>query len=102
MKWVEIRSGKYKLVDDDDPRPEVGLESHKGSPNVQIAPPWKKYEVGQMIGNPDSQFDTSEKFEAERQHAMKTDPSWRRWEKSRRERMAKEKPAWRKERMKHA
>lgn len=99
MKWISTKPGNYKLVEDDDPRPEVHLPSKEGSPSIHIAPPWKKYESGITVGTPDAQNDMSDKFLAEREHAMKTDPSLKRWEESRKKSVLKDKPAWRKDRI---
>jgi len=96
MKWVQVKVGTYRLVEDNDSRPEVKLPSKEGVPNIHIAPPWKKYEEGVTVGTPDSQSDYSDKFISEREHTMKTEPKWKRWEESRRKSLAKDKPAWRK------
>ena|SRR3990172_1198949 len=100
MKWVLNTPGSYKLVEDEDPRPAVKLPSKPGMPNTRFTPSWKKYEAGQFLADPKKQRGYSDKFEAERNHAIKTDKAAARWEKSRRESLLKDKPAWRKERMK--
>lgn len=100
MKWITVRPGNYKLVEDDDPRPEVKLPSRPGAPSTHFSPSWKKYEAGVFLGNAKQQEEYSDKFMAERAHAIKTDPQARRWEESRRKSVAKDKAAWRKERMK--
>ena len=99
MKWVEVRSGKYKLVEDDDPRPAVTLQPKVGVPAIHIAPPWKKFEAPTFEASAPEQRVASDKFEASREHYTKIDKNWDRWEKSRRATLAKDKPAWVKKRM---
>lgn len=93
LKWVEERSGKYKLVTLDDPRPEVKLKSRRGTPTIKFTPSWKKYESSIHL------LDGADKFNKEREHAVKTDPKAARWEKSRREWFQKQKHAWREKEM---
>jgi hypothetical protein len=61
---------------------------------VKFSPSWKKYE--EAMKHPDSkvQGEATDKFLAEREHAMKTDPQARRWEESRKASLAKDKPQW--------
>jgi hypothetical protein len=95
LKWVEVRSGRYKLVEPDDPRPEVKLQDRWGSPNVAFTPSWKKYETPMFIGDLKSKEEAVDKFSQEREHAIKVDPKAARWEKSRREWFQKQKHNWR-------
>ena len=100
VKWVEDTPGLYRLVDDEDPRPAVELPSRRGAPTIRYNPSWRKYEAGQFIGNADEQIEAGDKFLQEREHEMKVDPKARKWEESRKKSLLKDKPAWRKERMK--
>lgn len=68
-------------------------------PNTPYQPDWKKHEAGLFHPDPKVQQEASDKFEAERDHALKTDPAARRWEKSRKESVAKDKPHFVKERL---
>ena len=98
MKWVMKSPGNYKLVDDTDERPAVKLPSKKyGVPHVAYVPSWKKYE--EAMRHPDSkqQGVAVDKFMAEREHALKTDPQARKYEESRKARWAADKPQWIKE-----
>ena len=95
LKWVEIRSGRYTLVDQDDPRPEVNLKTRIGPPNIAFTPSWKKYETPMFIGDPKKQAEAADKFNEEREHAIKTDVKAARWEKSRKEWFGKQKHNWR-------
>jgi hypothetical protein len=95
LKWVEIRSGKYALVEKDDPRPAVNLKTRIGPPNVAFTPSWKKYENPMFVGDAKSTVEASDKFVAEREHAIKVDPKAARWEKSRKEWFGKQKHNWR-------
>jgi hypothetical protein len=96
FKWVEVRNGNYKLVPNDDPRPEVNLPNKfkGGAPNIAFVPSWKKYETPMFIGDGHAQVNASEKFTAEREHAIRTDPKAARWEKSRVEWFNKQKHNW--------
>jgi len=96
MKWIEKSPGYYKLVEDDDPRPEVKLKAKEGSPTIKYVPSWKKYETPMFSGDGHSQFDAAEKFTQEREKELRTDGKAARWEKSRRDWFAKQKNAWRK------
>lgn len=61
--------------------------------DVNYTPSWKKYEAGIHGGdNATSQVEAVEKFTAERDNELKTNPQARRWEESRKESMYKEKP----------
>lgn len=97
MKWVEIRSGKYRLVEDDDERPAVKLKSKPfGAPRVKFTPSWKKYEQNYWTPDPDakSSNDLTDKFLDEREHQLKVDPKSKRWEEGRKKEWAKNKPYW--------
>ena len=95
-KWIQLSPGHYRLVEDDDPRPAVKLKARKGTPNIKYVPSWKKYETPMFMGDGHSQFDAADRFTKEREDAIHKDPKAARWEKSRREWFAKQKPAWRK------
>jgi len=97
MKWVLKSPGQYKLVDDDDPRPEVNLPSKAGAPNVHTPPSWAKYEAGMHHPDPKIQDDASEKFLMARADEMRRDPAAKRREESRKQSVMKDKPAWRKD-----
>ena len=95
MKWVLNSPGNYRLVDNDDERPEVKLPGKKlGTPHIAYTPSWKKYEEGMHHPDNKKQAASGDKFFAEREHALKTDPQARRYEESRKEAWAKEKPQW--------
>lgn len=100
MKWVEKHPGTYAFVNDDDPRPAVDLPEKEGVPLIISKPPWAVSES--QIHDPnlggDKQFEAAEHFDEERKK-WTGGGKWARWEKSRKERAAKDKPAWRKERM---
>ena len=100
-KWVQDSPGCYKLVDRTDPRPAVKLPdrglAQSSNIHVKYTPDWKKYEEGMHKGTPDQQAEAADKFTAERDHQLKVDKSARRWEESRKESWAKDKPQWRKE-----
>lgn len=102
MKWVQIDPQRYKLVNDDDPRPKVILKDRKGIPFIKYSPSWRKYEQNYWIADSEKKSDDkiSDQFLAEREHQMRTDPIARRWEESRKAHWAKEKPAWRKKMIK--
>jgi hypothetical protein len=102
MKWVLVRPGLHRLVEDSDDRPAVKLKS-KGVPkglHTPYTPPWKKYELGMTHPDNNKQGEYTDKFNDVREHEMKTDPVAKRWEESRKERLAKDKPYWVKEQMK--
>ena len=93
MKWVLVRDGVNKFVEDSDERPAIKLPNKKfGIPFIPFTPPWKKYEEGMHSDNTKTSIESSEKFEQERDHTIKTDKLAARWEKSRKERWAKDKP----------
>jgi CDP-glycerol glycerophosphotransferase (TagB/SpsB family) len=92
MKWVKVRDGVHKLVEDSDERPAVKLPNKKiGIPFIPYSPSWRKYEEGMHSDNAKTSIESSEKFEKERDHTIKTDPQAARWEKSRKERWQKDK-----------
>ena len=100
MKWVQVRDGSYKYVNDNDPRPSVELHKRQiGDTYVKFTPSWKKYEQNYWTPDPERTSDnkTTDKFLAERDHETKTDPKARRWEDSRKKEWARNKPAWRKQ-----
>lgn len=93
MKWVKVRDGVHKLVEDSDERPAVKLPSKKiGVPFIPFSPSWRQYESGMHSDNTKTSIESSEKFEKEREHQLKNDPQAARWEKSRKESWNKDKP----------
>lgn len=102
-KWVKVRQGNYKYVGDDDPRPAVIPPKRKiGLPYIKFIPSWRKYEQNFLNIDPDkkSSNEMTDKFIAEREFQTKTDPRAKRWEESRQQEWAKNKPVWRKKMMK--
>jgi hypothetical protein len=98
MKWIQSAPGSYKLVDDTDERPAVKLPHKKYGPiHTPFIPSWKKYE--EAMRHPDSkqQGVATDKFMAERDHALRTDPQAKKYEESRKARWAADKPQWIKE-----
>lgn len=96
-KWVKIRDGKYKYVPDSDSRPSVTLPTKKLGPvYIPFKPSWGKYERDMWNDDKDKSMKASDRFIDEREHETKTDPKAARWEASRKERWAKDKPEWRK------
>jgi co-chaperonin GroES (HSP10) len=63
-------------------------------PSASYKPEWAKYEDKMRTGTAQEQQTASDQFLAARDHALKTDPQARRYEESRRDRLAKDKPAW--------
>ena len=102
-KWVEVRTGRYKYVTDDDPRPKVKLKRKEiGLPYIRFVPSWRKYEQNFFDLDPEKKTtnEMTDKFLAEREHQTKTDRQAKRWEESRQKEWAKHKPLWRKKMMK--
>jgi len=98
MKWIQSAPGNYKLVEDTDERPEVKLPSKTvGAPHVAYVPSWKKYEEAMRHPDSNQQGVASDKFIAEREHAIKTDPQAKRYEESRKARWAADKAQFVKE-----
>lgn len=95
FKWIMASPGNYKLVDDSDERPAVKLPSKTiGVPHIGFTPSWKKYEEGMKHQDSKNQVDYTDKFMAERDHAIKTDPRAKRWEEGRKKEWANAKPEW--------
>jgi len=93
MKWVKIRDGLQRLVDDSDERPAIkSSKKSLGIPFVAYSPSWRTYEADMHSDDKNVSLDASEKFEKEREHQMNTDPRAVRWEKSRKESWQKDKP----------
>jgi hypothetical protein len=98
MKWVMKSPGNYKLVDDTDERPAVKLPSQKvGSFYNPFTPSWKKYEEAMRHPDSNQQGVATDKFMAERDHALRTDPQAKKYEESRKARWVADKPQWIKE-----
>jgi len=76
-----------------------GSGYHTGSFAMKHHQTWGRYETAMRTGNLEQQVEASEKFTQERDHALKTDPKSAKYEKDRRESLAKDKPAWRKREM---
>lgn len=68
---------------------------------TSFTPSWKKYEEAIYKGDAKTQEEASDKFLAEREHELKTDPQARRWEESRKKAAAKDKPTYIKEKRKN-
>jgi hypothetical protein len=95
MKWICVRDGVYKFVDNDDPRPSVKLPTKKISiPFVPFQPSWKQYEGEIWNDSTKRSVAATDKFLGERDYQTQRDPQAARWEASRKERLAKDKPAW--------
>lgn len=61
---------------------------------IKYQPEWKKYEKDLHDPDPEKQVKAAEAFELEREHQMRNDCQARRWEESRKESLAKDKPQW--------
>lgn len=97
MKWVQVRDGSYKFVEDSDSRPAVKLSSKRlGVPFTPFQPSWKKHESEMWNDDKRKSIAATDRFIEEREHEVRIDPRAARWEASRKERVAKDKPAWRK------
>jgi hypothetical protein len=95
MKWVSDSPGSYRLVEDSDERPSVKLKSKvMGVPHTVFTPSWKKYEDAMTNQASKDQGEATDKFLAEREHAMKTDDKARRWEEGRKASWTRDKPYW--------
>jgi len=100
MKWVKIREGYHKYVEDSDDRPAVILKNKKGIPYIKTSIPWASTEKYITIGDPEKERQAADIFDSERKEWTKTSLKLRRWEEDRKKSWAKDKPAWRKEQMK--
>jgi hypothetical protein len=95
MKWVMIRDGIQRFVEDSDPRPAIKSTKKKlGSFFTPYSPPWKQWEAPMLHQDSKNQTSAGDKFHEVREHELRTDPKARKWEESRKERVAKDKPAW--------
>ena len=65
-----------------------------------FTPSWKKYEEAIYKGDARTQEEASDKFLAEREHEIATDPQAKRWEESRKKSVAKDKHTYVKEKRK--
>ncbi len=93
MKWVNVRDGVHKLVEDSDERPAITLPNKKiGIPFIPYSPSWKKYEQDMHSDNSKVAAKATDKFMAERDHAIKTDRIAKSWEDGRKQSWAKDKP----------
>lgn len=99
MKWIEVRPGTYKLVDDSDERQAVNLPSKEGFPNIVNKPPWATYEKSMQAGNSKDQEKATDAFFKERGEWTRDSQKLRQWEQDRRKEWAKNKPLWRKKKM---
>jgi hypothetical protein len=96
-KWIKVRDGNYKYVEDTDSRPPVKLPNKKlGSIFIPFQPTWKQHEKDMWNDDTKKSMQATDRFIDEREHEMKTDPKAARWEKSRKAYWDKHKPAWRK------
>lgn len=102
MKWILVRDGTYKYVEDSDPRPRVSLPSKGFSSSIftKFIPSWGKYEKDMWNTNDKISRRASDMFALERDHAIKTDPKAKRWEEGRKASWAKDKPLWAKKQAK--
>jgi len=99
-KWIYYSPNQYKYVSDDDPRPEIKLKPREiGNTYAKFVPSWKKYEPDILNVDRKEDFKRNDAFLAEREHETKTDSKARRWEESRKQEWARNKPAWRKQMM---
>jgi len=64
---------------------------------MTFTPSWKKHEEKIFKGTPQEQSEATEKFLAERKHAIETDPQAKNWEEGRKKQVAKEKNTFVKE-----
>jgi len=95
MKWIQVRHGVYKFVSDNDSRPQVAPSNKKlGIPYIPFSPSWKKYEKDIWNDSTKRSMKATDSFLGERDYQTKRDPQAARWEASRKERLAKDKPAW--------
>lgn len=69
-------------------------------PKLKYTPDWKKYEKKMRSDDSEEAYKAGEAFIQERETSVKNDPKARRYEESRREAWAKEKPEWKKEQLK--
>lgn len=93
-KWVETTKGTYKLVDDNDVRPEVRLPNRQGAPHIMYTPSWATYEPLMHSGNPQTEISATEAFIAERDRETRHSEKARKWEEGRKKSWAREKPNW--------
>lgn len=68
--------------------------------HIKFNPEWAKFEEDMHSSDPQKAQEATEKFTAARDHAVRTDSQARRWEESRKEGWAKDKPQWVKKRIK--
>lgn len=64
-------------------------------------PEWKKFEEDMRSDDPQKAMEATEKFTAAREHELKTNSQAKRWEESRKQSWAKDKPQWARERVKN-
>lgn len=69
-------------------------------PYTTFDPTWKKYEPGVHSEDTKTQIEETDKFLAERDHELKTNPAAKRWEESRKKEWDRNKPHATKERLK--
>lgn len=67
---------------------------------LKYTPDWKKYEAKMRSEDGEEALKAGEAFIQERETSVKNDPKARRYEESRREAWAKEKPEWKKQQLK--
>lgn len=61
---------------------------------VHFTPSWKRHEDAMHNPDPKIQREATDKFMAEREHEIRTDPEARRWEEGRKQSIARNKPLW--------
>ena len=100
MKWIKIAEGRYKLVDDNDPRPEdksfAGRKPTGGTFYTVAKPPWMATlgKLDKSGNNPDNEKQILSAFDEERRKTTAISQKWAKWEKARKEDWQKNKPLW--------
>jgi co-chaperonin GroES (HSP10) len=67
--------------------------------STKLDVPWGKYEAGVHSEDTKTQIEQTDKFLAEREHALETDPKIKQWEEDRKKAWEKDKPTWKKKQM---
>lgn len=104
MKWIKERDGKWKYVPDNYNAPEdkefANRPRKKGAPMVITPVPWAAGEKHIYSGKSvDEQLNATDHFQSERKK-WASGGRWKKWEEDRKKEAFKNKPAWRKKRMK--
>jgi len=93
MKWIKIREGRWKFVEDDDERPEAKLKKKKfGSFSIGYKPKWAstfdRMNPDPMAMDAEGERVALDAMMDEKEVELKFDKKARKWEKGR-------KKAWR-------